>query len=891
MTLRAPIKTTCAYCGVGCGLVATPEGAEGWLVTGDPDHPANAGLLCSKGSALDQTLGLEGRLLSPRIDGEKSNWDKALDLVAEKFTATIKEHGPQSVAFYVSGQLLTEDYYVANKLMKGFIGAANIDTNSRLCMSSSVAGHKRAFGEDIVPGNYEDLDQADLMVLVGSNAAWCHPVLYQRMQAAQEEHGQKMVVIDPRGTATSQGAELHLPIKPGTDVALFNGLFVWLSQQGLVDQSYISDHTTGFEAALEAARVDAQSIDQVADYCGLEIKDLLKFYEMFGATKKVVTAFSQGVNQSSSGTDKVNAIINCHIATGRIGLAGMGPFSLTGQPNAMGGREVGGMANMLAAHMDIDNAAHRDLVQDFWQSPVMADQQGLKAIDLFDAMGRGDIKALWVMGTNPAVSLPDVGKVNEALAKCDFVVVSDIIEQTDTTQHADVLLPAAGWGEKDGTVTNSERRISRQKKFMPLPGEARPDWWIICEVARRMGFGDAFAYDNPAAIFREHAALSGYQNDGQRLFDISALANMDEAAYDNLQPIQWPVTSTHPTGTPRCFPAGGFTKPEGRASFLAVTARPPGDQPDADFPLVLNSGRVRDQWHTMTRTGAVPQLSFHMSEPIVDVSPEDAQNSQLQDGALAKINTRHGQAIARVNVSDHMVAGSIFLPIHWSETNAAQGRVGDLVNAFVDPVSGQPELKHTPATIAPYQAAWHAFLLTKAAPNTAPNIDGIDFWVRAQGDGFALYELAGDTEPLSWSALADQLLGDDDGVELLAYSDAGRGNYRFAQIRDDQLNACLIMGRDHHLLPRSWLMSLVGVEISALDRQSILAGRPAKGADTGAIICSCFSIGLNQITDCLKDGRATNIEEIGKALSAGTNCGSCLPELKEIVAARHPQPA
>jgi assimilatory nitrate reductase catalytic subunit len=453
------------------------------------------------------------------------------------------------------------------------------------------------------------------------------------------------------------------------------------------------------------------------------------------------------------------------------------------------------------------------------------------------------------------------------------------------------LLPAAGWGEKDGTVTNSERRISRQKSFMPPPGEARPDWWIICEVAKRMGFGEAFGYDTPAAIFREHAALSGYQNDGQRLFDISALADMDAAAYDNLQPIQWPVTTEHPAGTPRCFVAGGFANPEGRASFLSVTARQPGHQPDAEFPLVLNSGRVRDQWHTMTRTGAVPQLSFHMAEPIVDVSPEDAQAAELQDGALAKIDTRLGQAIARVHVSDHMVAGSIFLPIHWSRINAAKGRVGDLVNAFVDPVSGQPELKHTPACIAPYRAAWHAFLLTKATPDAAPNIEGIDFWVRAQGDGFALVELAGDVEPISWTALAEQLLGDDDGVELLAYTDAGRGNYRYAQIRGDRLNACLIMGRDHNLLPRSWLMSLVGNEVSALDRQSILAGRPAEGADTGAIVCSCFSIGLNQIADCLKEGRATNVDEIGKALSAGTNCGSCIPELKEIVASQRPKAA
>ena len=497
-------RTTCPYCGVGCGVLATRKKDGSTEIAGDPDHPANFGKLCSKGLALGETFDVEQRLLHPQVNGDRVSWNEATALVAQKFNQAIAEHGPDSVAFYVSGQLLTEDYYVANKLMKGFIGSANIDTNSRLCMASAVAGHKRAFGADIVPCNYSDLEEADLVVLTGSNFAWCHPVLFQRLQAAREKRGTKLVVIDPRRTVTAEAADLYLAITPQSDVALFNGLLKYLYSRGEIDGTFVHANTDGLAQTLLAAA--EWSIAKVAAACGLTTQEVETFYQLFARVPKTVTVFSMGVNQSASGTEKVNAIINCHLLTGRIGKVGAGPFSITGQPNAMGGREVGGLANMLAAHMDLENADHRQAVQEFWQAPRMASQTGLKAVELFEAVHNGRIKALWIMATNPAVSMPNSNFIAEALQACPFVVLSDVTASTETAQHCDVLLPAQGWGEKDGTVTNSERRISRQRKFMQPAGEARADWKIIADVASTMGFA-GFDYTLPAEIFAEHAAL------------------------------------------------------------------------------------------------------------------------------------------------------------------------------------------------------------------------------------------------------------------------------------------------------------------------------------------------------------------------------------------------
>src|SRR4030081_2052023 len=606
--LRAT-RTTCPYCGVGCGVLATPDSKGGAVISGDSQHPANFGRLCSKGSALGETLTLEQRLLYPmlrRADGvlARTGWTQALDHVADGFRHVIERDGPDAVAFYLSGQLLTEDYYVANKLMKGFLGSANVDTNSRLCIASTVAGHRRAFGADTVPGCYEDLDEADLLVLVGSNAAWCHPVLFQRMLANKQQRGARMVVLDPRRTDTAGDAELFLGLKPGTDTALFSGLLVHLADNGALDHDYIERHTSGFEDALARARSIAGSIGATALATGLSEQDVADFFQMFRNTSRVVTLYSQGVNQSAQGTDKVNAIINCHLATGRIGKPGASPFSLTGQPNAMGGREVGGLANQLAPHMAF-TPPDIDRVRRFWQAPRIATHEGLKAVQMFEAIARGEIKALWVIGTNPAVSLPDADAACAALKKLKLFVVSENVRSNDTVDAgAHVLLPAEAWGEKSGTVTNSERRISRQRAFLDAPGEAKPDWWIVGGISKTIRFGSAFDFNTAAEIFREHAALSAFENFGGRDFDIGALQSLSDEAFDELSPVLWPMRLGDIQPQQRFFADGGFFANDHKARFIAPEIPALRTETTAGRPLRLYTRRIRDQWHTMTRSGS-----------------------------------------------------------------------------------------------------------------------------------------------------------------------------------------------------------------------------------------------------------------------------------------------
>jgi assimilatory nitrate reductase catalytic subunit len=879
------VRTTCPYCGVGCGVLARTVAGAAVEISGDPDHPANSGTLCSKGSALGETLTQDGRLLYPQIGAQRVSWDAALDHVSEGFSRIIREHGPDSVALYVSGQLLTEDYYVANKLMKGFIGSANIDTNSRLCMASAVAGHKRAFGEDLVPGCYEDLELADLIVLVGSNTAWCHPILFRRIAQARERRpGMKLVVIDPRRTPTSDSADLHLPIRAGTDVWLFNGLLSWLQASGAVDRAFVSTRTQNVEVTLEAAQACAGTPEAVATACGVDAARIREFFALFASTERVVTAFSQGVNQSSSGTDKVNSIINCHLLTGRIGRPGMGPFSITGQPNAMGGREVGGLANTLAAHLELTDAAHRACVQEFWRSPRIAERPGLKAVELFDAIHAGRVKAVWIMATNPVVSLPDADRVREALSRCELVVVSDCIARTDTTDHAHVLLPAAAWSEKDGTVTNSERQISRQRAFLPLPGEAKPDWWIITEVARRMGFGAAFDFSSPHEIFAEHARLSGTRNEGPsaRAFNIAGLADLSPAEYEEMEPVQWPVTAAR-AGTARLFGDGRFWHPDGRARFVPTAPRSPAHSTTEEFPLVLNTGRIRDQWHTMTRTGLSPRLSDHVGEPFVDMHAQDALLSGARVGELARVTTRWGSMVARVRASGEIARGTVFVPIHWNDQYASQGRVGALVNGVVDPISGEPEFKHTPVRVEPYVVDWYGLILTR---RPLENLD-LAWWARIRGADFYRYEVAGRHVPDDWATWARALLGArEPDADYLDYIDAAAGAYRAAHIVEERVVACLYISRRPELPSRSWLAGLFAAEhLTDSDRSALLAGRPRGPApDTGPLVCSCFSVGRNTICDAIAKHGLTSARGVGERLRAGTNCGSCLPEIKALVA-------
>jgi len=858
------VRTTCAYCGVGCGIVATPGGARSATIAGDAAHPANGGRLCSKGTHLGETVGLTGRLLHPMIGNRRASWDKALDLVAKKFRETIDRYGPDSVAFYVSGQLMTEDYYVANKLMKGFIGSANIDTNSRLCMSSAVAGHNRAFGEDVVPASYDDLDQADLIVLVGSNTAWCHPIVYQRIQAARAARGTKLVVIDPRRTETCEGADLHLPVKPGTDVALMNGLLAWCDAEGITDPAFVADHVSAPEGFWDHIRT-GHDLWTTARTCDIAPALLEQFYKLFAATPRTVTMFSQGINQSIRGTDQVNAIINVHLACRRIGKPGAAPFSITGQPNAMGGREVGGLASTLAAHMDFapDNV---ERVGRFWAAPNMATKPGLKAVDLFRAINEGRIKALWVMATNPAVSLPDAGRVREALEAVPFLVVSDIMADTDSSTHAHVRLPAAGWGEKDGTVTNSDRTISRQRPFLSLPGEARPDWWIVKEVARRMGWRNAFAYDRPADIWREHARLTAYGNDGQRMLNLRAWATIGNDAYDAMEPFRWGGTA---------FADGRFPTPDGRAR-LVLTKQMEVQEPLGQWPMTLNTGRYRDQWHTMSRTGLSPKLARHREEPLVEIHPRDAEVLGIVDGDLARVATAQGNSIFRVSLSEGQRPGEIFTPIHWTDQMSSGGRTGLLPRPLVDPHSGQPGFKSTPASVEKVAAEWKGFLILRDQAATGQPVKLPCLWsTRIAVPGGALYEIAGNGDP----ARLDAFLPKGDRVEAM---DASRGTRRIATIGEGRLNGVLFVTRTGLLPSRDWLIGQLLVEGVG---GSVLAARgPGSQPDKGATICVCFDIGLNQIVTAIREQQLVDVPGIGKALGAGTNCGSCRPALANILA-------
>jgi len=874
-------RTTCPYCGVGCGV----QVVDG-IPRGDAAHPANFGRLCSKGAALGETLDLPGRLTTPVLHGRAAEWGEALDFIAAEFAQIRKTHGPEAIAFYVSGQFLTEDYYVANKLMKGFIGAGNIDTNSRLCMASSVAGHVRAFGEDVVPGCYEDLEEADLVVQVGSNMAWCHPVLYQRLIAARAKRGTKTVTIDPRRTATAESADLHLAIAPGGDVALWNGMLAHLADHDLLDRDWTARHVTGLEESVAAARAAAPSLDFVAAATGLRAGDVRRFYEMFAATERVVTVYSQGVNQSVVGTDKVNSILNCHLAMGRIGRPGMGPFSLTGQPNAMGGREVGGLANQLAAHMGFTRT-DIERVGRFWNSPAMASKPGLKAVDLFEAVGDGRVKAIWIAATNPADSMPRAGQVREALKKCPLVIVADAWH-TDTSALADVVLPAASWAEKDGTVTNSERRISRQRAFRAAPGQARPDWWMFAEVARRMGWDDAFGWRGPADIFREHAALSAFENEGARLFDLGALADIDDAAYDALAPLQWPARRFGQEGS-RLFARGGFPTPDGRARMLPIS---PCAQPTAaEFPLTLNTGRMRDQWHTMTRTGRVARLMTHADAPTLSLHPRDAAAHAIKDGALVRIESAHGRSVIRAAIDDGVRPGTVFAPMHWTDQFSSSGPIDGLVHALTDPISGQPDLKATPVRISAIVECWRGTLIR--LDDADPPFGAAAWWAKAPletGAGFALAGWKPLSEEIDAEPVLRRLLGISAEAELLTYSDPRRAVFRYAGIVLGRLTACLFLGAPGaDLTGIEQAKPLLGRELSAAERMALLAGISAHGAaPAGRIICACFSVSEGKITAAIRDDGLASPAQIGAALKAGTNCGSCIPEIRKLIGAQSP---
>ncbi len=890
---KKPVKSTCPYCGVGCGVLAQ-AGSDGKIeIGGDPDHPANYGRLCSKGTNLGDTVQLDERLLSPMIDGEVSDWDTALDKIATEFTRLTETYGPDSIAMYVSGQLLTEDYYVANKFMKGCIGSANIDTNSRLCMSSTVAGQKRAFGTDTVPNCYDDLELADLVVLVGSNLAWCHPILFQRLEDIKQSRPDfKMVCIDPRATVTARASDVHLALNPGSDVALFNGLAGYLSDGGFLDEAYIEAYVENADACIETAK--ALSLAEISTLTGLTAEEIVSFYEMFAANTQVLTLFSQGVNQSSSGSDKVNAILNCHLLTGRIGKPGSGPFSLTGQPNAMGGREVGGLANQLACHMALEVEQDREIVGEFWGSERIPEKPGLMAVDLFKAIAAGDVKAVWIVATNPVDSLPEADLIKAALEKCPLVIVSDVSRLTDTVAVGDVLLPSAAWGEKSGTVTNSERRISRQHAFLGLPGVARPDWWQIAEVARRMGFERAFSYQSPYDIFKEYAQLSSYRNDGARDFDLGGLAEWEEKDYDEKFPVQWPCRAEPDGGyseTRRLFDKGGFYRPNGRALALSTPYKPPASVASPDYPLLLNTGRIRDQWHTMTRTAKSDRLMRHIGEPFLEMNAEDAADLKIDGAEIVKVSSVAGSLLLRLRITDAVRRGEVFAPMHWSDQYASRARVDSLVAAHRDPVSGQPESKITPVRVEKFVTTEYGFVLTRRRPlvdKLRALVGALEFyWSYYRVDqGFALECAGADLQKMNKDWLAALMGGDD--IQDFARSeivDIDGQSTRRAYFDNDILMGMIAVGSSPVALSRSFVCNGFQQNYEALEaRINLLFGRPGPDQpEKGRIICSCFNVGELEILKAVKDGELSCVKDVGAACQAGTNCGSCRSEIGRLL--------
>jgi len=871
------LQTTCAYCGVGCGVTVPAANDRGVRVSGDAQHPANKGRLCVKGTHLGDVLPLKDRLLEPLIQGVPVSWDLASQTIADKIRQAQAQYGANSVAFYLSGQLLTEDYYAANKLAKGFLGTANVDTNSRLCMASAVAAHVRAFGEDAPPSCYEDVEIADLVVLVGSNLAWAHPVLFQRLQAARGHHpGKKMVVIDPRSTATAQEADLHLAIKPGADGQLFNALLVYLDQHHACATDYIAQHVNDYAETLLAAKINVGTNTRIqADLCGLREADLLAFFELFAQTPKTTTLWSMGINQSESGVDNSNAIINVHLATGRIGQPGASAFSITGQPNAMGGREVGGLANQLAIHrgFDADSIAQ---VGEFWQAAQMAQAPGLKAVDLFDACLAGKIKVLWIMATNPVASLPDANKIRAALAQVETLIVSDVVQSTDTLDCADIRLPALAWGEKDGTVTNSERTISRQRAFLIPPGRARADWWAIAAVGQKLGFADAFAWQHAHEIFREHAQLSRLNSTTPLTFDLSAVADLSLDDYQNWQPQQWPLDNK--TKTPRLFSDGRFATADGRARMVPISPTSV-DQP-ALGSYILNTGRLRDQWHTMARTGYATALNQHSPQFELHMAPGDALQHQLVNGDLVEVRSAAGSFYALARLDNAQQASELFAAMHWNRHFASHGGVANVIASRVDPISGQPASKHALVQLAKQPCHANGFLFI-ADSQVRPSWLNEVLWFKTHTRHGSLYRFF-----CLQQSLVDFInrRNQDDTPSTSTLTDSG-GQAAQWIIQDGlglqfwlSVQVAALPWPDSHFLDQAANQPDLAVSLNAL-----LTGTFDDGVAVGKTVCTCFSVSEQQISNFLQTHSEPGLASLQAALCCGTNCGSCLSEVKELV--------
>ena len=905
-------KATCCYCGVGCGVLIQSDGQQVVGVRGDPEHPANFGRLCSKGSTLhlsaQPNIQKQVRALSPemRLSRDqprvRSDWDLSLDFMAQRFADTIAEHGPDSVAFYISGQLLTEDYYVFNKLAKGLIGTNNIDSNSRLCMSSAVAGYKQTLGADAPPACYEDIDLAEVIFIVGSNTAYAHPILYRRIEEARKNNPQlKVIVADPRRTDTARDADLFLSILPGTDVALFNGMLHLCLWEDLVDITYIAEHTEGFAELKQTVR-DYTPVF-VAQTCGISEADLLQAARWFGQSKATLSLYCQGLNQSASGTAKNAALINLHLATHQIGKPGAGPFSLTGQPNAMGGREVGGMANLMSGHRDLANAEHRAEIARLWGVADVPAKPGKTAVDMFEAVRQGEIKIIWIVCTNPAQSMPDQNLIREALNKAELVIVQEAYASTATVPYADILLPATTWAEKSGTVTNSERRITRVNAAIDAPGETKHDWEIATFFARKLEglmnkSPSIFNYETPEQVWNEHR-----ESTRGRDLDITGLS------YKTLEDKgaqQWPFPPGVNEGKKRLYEDGIFPTANGRAKFVNTMYLPVVDKIDARHPFSLNTGRLRDQWHGMSRTGTVAQLFSHASEPTINMASQDMERRFLKTGDLVYVTNKRGSQIFPVSESDEMRAGQVFIAMHWGEEYVSgRGHGGNFnvgVNALtslaVDPSSKQPELKHAAVKILKAELPWRflafgwvnseeALILQQAlkpymrefayASCVPFGRDKVGILFRAADDYAAAPEVIKQIETLFGIA----------GANVLRYDDTKRGNARHILIKDGALAAVVLAGDTS---AESWLKAyLLDQEpVAKLGRLLLMPSTSAPQGFTprGKVVCSCLNVADTEINTALEslDGSPVDVlAGLQSRLKFGTNCGSCVPELKKMI--------
>ena len=888
------VKSTCCYCGTGCGVEIDVDHGQVLAVRGDPEHPANFGRLCTKGLTLAHTLHADSRLAEPRLrpgrlgSGQAVSWDVALDTVSERLAAIIAEHGPESVAFYLSGQMLTEDYYVYNKLARGLIGTPHVDTNSRLCMSSAVTGYKLALGADAPPCSYEDFDHADCVLIAGSNMAYAHPVLFRRLEAARAANPKmKLIVVDPRRTDTAASADLHLAIQPGTDVALFNGMLHALIWDDRLDRDFISAHTDGFAELRHAVREYTPKM--AADICGISEEALLTAARWFGEAGAALSLWCMGLNQSAHGSDKNLALINLHLATGQIGRPGAGPFSLTGQPNAMGGREVGGLATALSGHRDPANPQHRAEVAAIWGVDALPATPGKTAIPMFDAIAAGQIKALWIVCTNPAHSMPDANKVREALAACELVIVQDAYADTDSVAYADVLLPAAGWAEKDGTVTNSERRISRVRRAVAAPGSARADWDIGIDAARRLaarlGRGaHLFPYAGPDEVFAEHCLTTVGRD-----LDIGGLSY---AVLEAEGPQQWPRPAGASQGAARLYTDHHFATDNGRARFHVARHHGVASPISARYPFHLLTGRLRDQWHGMSRSGRVPALFAHTQEAALSMNPGDMARRGLADGELVRVSNSHGDWVLPVSSNDAMLSGQLFVPMHWSSAFVGSAGSNALTAAKIDRKSFQPELKHVAVRVDKIDLAWQCAAVSacgdpvRALSALRPLLAECRFASATLLDGerpAVRVRFAHEALPAAdFLARLDAALGLEGEGLAQVFADPRRGIDKRAIWQDGCLRAVRLAGECCAL---GWLGERIvsGGEMGEL-RAMVFApqANPPGLTRRARMVCHCAKVDEAAIYQALAGGASP--DSLRDTLGCGSGCGSCMPEVRRMAA-------